>query len=91
VLAAALPATVAPLPGLHYLVGSWNCTYSAGAVRLAHDATYAYDRDGYTLRQIASWRAAAAKRYSRMTGSAAAGRRRGIELGREGSRCRLVP
>jgi hypothetical protein len=45
----------APLAGLHYLVGTWNCTYRAGAVRMAYDATYAYDRDAHTLRQIASW------------------------------------
>jgi hypothetical protein len=55
VLAAALPATAAPLAGLHYLVGTWNCTYRAGAVRLGYDATYAYDHHGHTLRQIASW------------------------------------
>lgn len=55
VLAAVLPATAAPLAGLHYLVGPWNCTYRAGAVRLAYAATYAYDRDGHTLRQSASW------------------------------------
>jgi hypothetical protein len=55
VLAVALPATAAPVAGLHYLVGKWNCTYRAGAVRLTYDATYAYERDGHTLRQIASW------------------------------------
>ena len=55
VLAAALPAKAAPLAGLHYLVGTWNCTYRAGAARLAYDNTYAYDLDGHTLRQIASW------------------------------------
>jgi hypothetical protein len=55
ILAAALPAAASPLAGLHYLVGTWNCTYRAGAVRLAYDATYAYDRDARTLRQIASW------------------------------------
>jgi hypothetical protein len=55
VLAAALPATAAPLAGLHYLVGTWNCTYRAGAVRVAYADTYAYDRDGHALRQIASW------------------------------------
>lgn len=55
VLAAALPATAAPLAGLHYLVGTWNCTYRVGAARLAYTATYAYDRDGHALRQIASW------------------------------------
>ena len=54
VLAAALPATTTPLARLHYLVGTWNCTYRAGAVHLAYDATYAYDRDGRMLRQIAS-------------------------------------
>jgi len=54
VLAPALPST-APLAGLHYLVGTWNCTYHAGAVRFAYDATYAYDRNGHALRQIASW------------------------------------
>ncbi|HLY01125.1 MAG TPA: hypothetical protein VKR56_01365 [Candidatus Cybelea sp.] len=55
VLAAALTATAAPLAGLHYLVGTWHCTYRAGAVRLAYDATYVYDRDGHALRQIDSW------------------------------------
>jgi hypothetical protein len=55
VLAAALPATPAPLAGLHYLVGTWKCTYRAGAARFAYAATYAYDRDGHTLRLTASW------------------------------------
>ena len=55
VLAAALPATAAPSAGLHYLVGTWSCTYRAGAVRLPYGSTYAYERDGHTLRQIASW------------------------------------
>ncbi|MGB8964027.1 MAG: hypothetical protein WCB99_00175 [Candidatus Cybelea sp.] len=54
-LAAALPAKPAPLAGLHYLVGTWNCTYRAGAVRFPYAATYVYDRDGAALRQIASW------------------------------------
>jgi hypothetical protein len=53
VLAAALPAS--PLAGLHDLVGTWNCTYRAGTVRLAYAATYAYDLDGHTLREIATW------------------------------------
>jgi hypothetical protein len=55
VIAAALPATAVPIAGLHYLVGTWNCTYRAGAVRLAYTNSYAYDLDGHTLRQIASW------------------------------------
>jgi hypothetical protein len=54
-LAAALPATAAPLAGLRYLVGPWKCTYRAGAVRFPYDTTYAYDLGGRTLRQIASW------------------------------------
>jgi hypothetical protein len=55
VLAAALSTTAAPLAGLHYLVGAWNCTYRAGAVRFVYAATYVYDRDGHTFREIASW------------------------------------
>lgn len=55
VLAAALPATASPVARLHYLVGTWNCTYRARAVRFAYTDTYAYDLDGHTLRQIASW------------------------------------
>jgi hypothetical protein len=55
VLAAALPATTAPLSGLHYLVGTWNCTYRAGKMSFAYRATYAYDRDGHILREIASF------------------------------------
>jgi hypothetical protein len=55
VLDAALPATAAPIAGLHYLVGSWKCTYRAGAARLAYNATWAYDLDGHSMRQIDSW------------------------------------
>ena len=55
VLAAALPATPAPLHDLHDLVGRWNCTHRTGAVRMTYEATYAYERDGHTLRESASW------------------------------------
>jgi hypothetical protein len=55
VLAAALPATAAPFAGLHYLVGTWNCTYRAAGAHLAYGATYAYDRNGRTLRETTSW------------------------------------
>jgi hypothetical protein len=55
VLAAAFSAMAAPLAGLHYLVGTWSCTYRAGAAHLAYTAAYAYDLDGRTLRQIDSW------------------------------------
>ena len=54
-LGVALPATASPLAGLHYLVGTWNCTYRAGAVRFAYVNTYAYDLAGRILRQNASW------------------------------------
>jgi hypothetical protein len=54
-LAATLSATAAPLAGLHYLVGAWKCTYRAGSARLAYDSTWAYDLDGRTLRETASW------------------------------------
>lgn len=56
ILAAALPAAASPLSELRYLVGTWNCTYRAGAVRLAYTDTYTYDHDGGILRQIASWK-----------------------------------
>ncbi len=49
------PAAATPIAGLHYLVGSWKCTYRAGAVVFPYDATYVADRDGHTLREIASW------------------------------------
>ena len=55
VLAAALPAAASPLAGLQNLVGTWTCTYRAGAVRFAYDTTYAYDNNGRILRQIATW------------------------------------
>ena len=56
-IALAVPQTAAaaPIAGLHYLVGTWNCTYRAGAIRFAYAATWAYDRDGQTLRESASW------------------------------------
>jgi hypothetical protein len=60
VFAAALPAAAAPVAstpvaGMHYLVGAWKCTYRAGAVSLAYNATYAYDSGGNILRQTDSF------------------------------------
>ncbi len=52
--AAALPATAAPLDDLHYLVGTWNCTYVAGSEHMSYTNTYAYDLEGKTLRQFTS-------------------------------------
>jgi len=53
-LAAAVPPP-APVAALHYLVGTWHCTYRSGATRFAYDATWAYDRDGHTVRETTSW------------------------------------
>ena len=55
VLAGALPVAAAPIAGLHYLVGTWKCTYRGGAASLAYDATWANDLDGHSLRQVDSW------------------------------------
>jgi hypothetical protein len=52
---AAAPATATPLDGLHYLVGTWKCTYRAAAMSMGYTNTYAFDRDGHILRQVASW------------------------------------
>jgi hypothetical protein len=58
-LTATATATAAPTPspvaGLHYFVGTWKCTYRAGAVSLAYGATYALNGNGQTLRQVATW------------------------------------
>ena len=53
--AATIPGSAAGIDGLHYLAGSWKCTYRAGAVHLPYATTYAYDRSGHILRQVASW------------------------------------
>jgi hypothetical protein len=55
VLAATLPAKPAPIAGLHYLVGTWKCTYRAGTTTLPYDATYAYDLEGQVLRQTTTF------------------------------------
>ena len=75
VLAAALPATAAPLGELHYLVGTWNCTYRAAS-------RYASPTMPPTLTIATATRCgrpppgrvAATRSCSRMTRSAAAGR-----------------
>lgn len=54
-LVAAAPAPSSPLSALQYLVGNWNCTYQAGAMHMSYSSTYAFDRDGNTLRQVTSW------------------------------------
>src|ERR1700677_4435548 len=46
----------AMLAGMHYLVGTWSCTYQAGAARFAYTASYAYDRGGNTLRESGAWK-----------------------------------
>jgi opacity protein-like surface antigen len=52
-LVAAAPAS--PLASLQYLVGTWNCTYDAGAIHMSYSSIYSFDRDGNTLRQVTSW------------------------------------
>jgi len=54
-LAATVPAKPAPISGLHYLVGTWKCTYRAGTTSLPYVATYAYDLDGQVLRQTTTF------------------------------------
>ena len=54
VLAVAVPAKAAPIDGLHFLVGTWKCTYRAGTVSLPYAATFAYDLAGHTLRETTS-------------------------------------
>lgn len=55
IFAAALPATPSPLAQMQYLVGTWNCTYRAGATTFLYNNTYAYDLHGALLRQTATW------------------------------------
>jgi len=55
VLAALSAAAPSPIARLNYLVGTWSCTYRAGATRFDYGATYAYDRGGNTLRLSATW------------------------------------
>jgi hypothetical protein len=40
-----------PLSSLRFLVGRWNCTYSAGKVHVAYAATFSYDMGGNWLRE----------------------------------------
>jgi len=52
----ALPATAAAPPvRLPDLVGTWKCTYRAGATLFPYAATYSPERNGHTLRLLASW------------------------------------
>ncbi len=53
VAASSTPA--GPIAGLRYLSGAWSCTYRTGTTRFPYAATYAYDRDGHTLRETAAW------------------------------------
>jgi hypothetical protein len=56
VAAAAVPAGAAtPLASLQYLVGTWHCTYHAGAVSMPYTATWSYDNGGNALRQVTSF------------------------------------
>ncbi|MFY9664425.1 MAG: hypothetical protein WAL67_14280 [Candidatus Cybelea sp.] len=45
-----------PLASLHFLVGSWNCTYQAGKASLSYHATYAYDMKDNWLSERDGWK-----------------------------------
>lgn len=49
------PAAPDPLSGLRYLVGTWNCTYSAGRVRISYKAHFAYALGDNWMRESDSW------------------------------------
>jgi hypothetical protein len=54
-LVAAPAAARDPLASLHFLVGSWNCSYSAGKIHTNYKATFAYDMNGNWLRENDAW------------------------------------
>jgi hypothetical protein len=52
----AAPAKAAdPLASLSYLVGSWNCTYNAGAQHIRYTATYAFVMGNNWMRERDAW------------------------------------
>ncbi len=44
-----------PLASLHFLVGTWNCTYNAGKVHANYKAIFSYDMSGNWLKESDSW------------------------------------
>ena len=44
-----------PLASLRFLVGTWNCTYHAGAARVTYKATFSYDMSGNWMRERDVW------------------------------------
>jgi hypothetical protein len=44
-----------PLSSLHFLVGTWKCTYQTGRTHVYYKATYVYDLGGNWLRENDSW------------------------------------
>ena len=57
-LLCATPAKAAdPLASLSYLVGSWICTYNAGAQHIKYTATYAYVMGNNWMRERDAWAA----------------------------------
>jgi hypothetical protein len=52
----ASPARAAdPLSSLHFLVGTWSCSYAAGTTRGRYTAAFSYDMAGNWLREQDSW------------------------------------
>lgn len=53
---AARPVSAAdPLSSLHFLVGTWNCTYSTGKATVYYKATYTFDLRNNWLRVNDAW------------------------------------
>lgn len=44
------------MASLHYLVGTWKCTYQAGAVHATYQATFAYAMGANWMRERDVWR-----------------------------------
>src|SRR5579863_6479117 len=49
------PAASDPLSGFRYLVGTWNCTFTAGRTRMTYKAHYAYDLENNWMRETDAW------------------------------------
>jgi hypothetical protein len=50
-----IPASAADNSSLHFLVGTWHCTYDAGKTRSTYRATFAYEMNGGWIREVDSW------------------------------------
>jgi hypothetical protein len=44
-----------PMSALHFLVGTWHCSYNSGKTHGAYTATFDYDLGGNWMRERDSW------------------------------------